>query len=340
MLENYQLKSGEGLSVLFVITWLLGDITNLGGALIGGLIPTVVILAVYVRILRILLLRPLLTHSVSWPTNPQYTFCDFVLLFQIYYYRRYPRIHLVIEEERPLLTKTVEEPLPKIFLSRTFRYIGGLAFITAAGLVAWRLSGGDEPHDPSNEVFDWTSQALGWASAVLYSELHVRSVIYILTQLVVGSRIPQIGNRIFNVIAFVSIFLHSEESWNQMWRTISRAVHVLHYWKCLSSLTIYCFTANYQVGNLRAIYMCNLHGERPSYIICTLVGWFRIDDFPGLCGRSIWKKIITLDSRALGFRTILLLWIRGRKFGGWSTDWKWACCLRIHDEGHISFYQL
>ena len=46
--ENYSLKSGEGLSVLFVVIWLLGDLTNLAGALLADLLPTVVILAVYV----------------------------------------------------------------------------------------------------------------------------------------------------------------------------------------------------------------------------------------------------------------------------------------------------
>ena len=43
------LQSGEGLSVLFVVIWLLGDFSNLTGAIIAGLLPTVIILAVYVR---------------------------------------------------------------------------------------------------------------------------------------------------------------------------------------------------------------------------------------------------------------------------------------------------
>ena len=47
--ENYLLQSGEGLSVLFVVIWLLGDLTNLTGAILAGLLPTVIILAIYVR---------------------------------------------------------------------------------------------------------------------------------------------------------------------------------------------------------------------------------------------------------------------------------------------------
>lgn len=46
--ENFQLKSGEGLSVLFVLIWLAGDLCNLVGASLAGLLPTIIILAAYV----------------------------------------------------------------------------------------------------------------------------------------------------------------------------------------------------------------------------------------------------------------------------------------------------
>jgi hypothetical protein len=46
--ENYQLQSGEGVSVLFVYIWLLGDVFNLAGAVLGKLIPTIIILGAYV----------------------------------------------------------------------------------------------------------------------------------------------------------------------------------------------------------------------------------------------------------------------------------------------------
>lgn len=49
IIENYQLKSGEGLSVFFVLIWLAGDLANLFGALLAGLLPTIIILAAYVR---------------------------------------------------------------------------------------------------------------------------------------------------------------------------------------------------------------------------------------------------------------------------------------------------
>jgi hypothetical protein len=46
--ENYTLKSGEGLSVSFIVLWLLGDITNLFGGVLAKLLPTMIILAAYV----------------------------------------------------------------------------------------------------------------------------------------------------------------------------------------------------------------------------------------------------------------------------------------------------
>lgn len=52
--ENYSLQSGEGLSVLFVVIWLTGDLTNLFGALMAGLLPTIIILAVYVSAIHAL----------------------------------------------------------------------------------------------------------------------------------------------------------------------------------------------------------------------------------------------------------------------------------------------
>ena len=49
--ENFALKSGEGLSIAFVVIWLVADLCNLVGASIAGLLPTVIILAGYVRLL-------------------------------------------------------------------------------------------------------------------------------------------------------------------------------------------------------------------------------------------------------------------------------------------------
>ena len=61
--ENFRRSSADGLSVIFVIVWLLGDVFNVIGAVLQGVIPTMTILAVY------------------------YTLADIVLLGQCFYYR-------------------------------------------------------------------------------------------------------------------------------------------------------------------------------------------------------------------------------------------------------------
>jgi len=48
IIENHQLQSGEGLALLFIYIWLLGDLCNVIGALVARLLPTVIILGVYV----------------------------------------------------------------------------------------------------------------------------------------------------------------------------------------------------------------------------------------------------------------------------------------------------
>ncbi|KZO93319.1 PQ-loop-domain-containing protein [Calocera viscosa TUFC12733] len=172
--ENYTLKSGEGLSVPFVLIWLAGDLCNLVGALMAGLIPTVIILAVY------------------------YTLCDLTLLLQIYYYRHVHPTHIAPilpspSESAPLLSSSTaalppsSEPKPTTSNTWKKAAVYGLAvvFVVATGLIAWRVSksaggGEDSPGSPEDGL-DWKTQVIGWCSAILY----------------LGSRIPQIlKNRI------------------------------------------------------------------------------------------------------------------------------------------------
>lgn len=63
IIENFRRGSADGLSLLFLIVWLAGDVFNILGACIQGVIPTMTILAIY------------------------YTLADIVLLGQCFYYR-------------------------------------------------------------------------------------------------------------------------------------------------------------------------------------------------------------------------------------------------------------
>jgi hypothetical protein len=170
LIENYTLQSGEGLSTLFVIIWLLGDMTNLLGALLGGLLPTVIILGLYVSPQTLLIMdAPIICLF-------EYTACDATLLFQIYYYR-WKRSRLGSDsqdrETDPLLgcDEITEEVLPVRDLA--LRYSAALIFVIAVGLMAWWITYDDEPGtDLAPPVMDekkwWLVQALGWSSALLF----------------------------------------------------------------------------------------------------------------------------------------------------------------------------
>lgn len=63
IIQNFQRSSADALSIQFIIVWLLGDVFNIIGAVLQGVLPTMIILAVY------------------------YTIADIVLLCQCFYYR-------------------------------------------------------------------------------------------------------------------------------------------------------------------------------------------------------------------------------------------------------------
>ncbi|KAH8805921.1 PQ loop repeat-domain-containing protein [Xylogone sp. PMI_703] len=63
IVENFKRGSADGLSLQFIIVWLAGDVFNILGAVLQGVLPTMIILAVY------------------------YTLADIVLLGQCFYYK-------------------------------------------------------------------------------------------------------------------------------------------------------------------------------------------------------------------------------------------------------------
>ncbi|KAL5116611.1 hypothetical protein ACEQ8H_005489 [Pleosporales sp. CAS-2024a] len=63
IIENWKRSSAEGLSVVFIVIWLAGDFFNIIGAVLQGVLPTMIMLAVY------------------------YTLADIVLLLQCFWYK-------------------------------------------------------------------------------------------------------------------------------------------------------------------------------------------------------------------------------------------------------------
>ncbi|KAH7054259.1 PQ loop repeat-domain-containing protein [Macrophomina phaseolina] len=80
IIENFRRGSAEGLSVVFIVVWLLGDVFNIIGAVLQRVLPTMIILAVY------------------------YTLADVVLLAQCFYYKGFTlkdEVGKPVDEEEP-----------------------------------------------------------------------------------------------------------------------------------------------------------------------------------------------------------------------------------------------
>jgi len=79
IIENWKRSSADGLSVVFIVIWLLGDIFNILGAVLQGVLPTMVSQ-------KNSLLEPQANrHEIILAVY--YTFADIVLLLQCFYYK-------------------------------------------------------------------------------------------------------------------------------------------------------------------------------------------------------------------------------------------------------------
>ncbi|RMZ78564.1 hypothetical protein DV738_g3813, partial [Chaetothyriales sp. CBS 135597] len=213
IIENFRRSSADGLSIVFLVIWLLGDVFNILGAILQGVLPTMIILAVY------------------------YTLADIVLILQCFYYRgftlsdkavtaatavehehaeaqngthddpeRQPLLHGSLREHLssldparlspatplhdPATLKQLSSPsssqLLRSRLQTTLSNTVAILIVCAAGVFGWWLSarggGGHNNHDqdesssPEPVEFNLWGQIFGYLCAVLY----------------LGSRIPQL----------------------------------------------------------------------------------------------------------------------------------------------------
>jgi len=156
---------------MFILIWLAGDLCNLLGAVLAGLIPTVIILACYVSSSRSSSITP---QHLSM--DLKYSVCDSMLICQILYYRwkhhqpLFKSQFIEDSEREPLLFGT--EGRKKHLSTRTLiiRYAAAFVFICAAGMTAWCIAGDNHGQDPESMPKQdwWKSQILGWASAFLF----------------------------------------------------------------------------------------------------------------------------------------------------------------------------
>ncbi|KAF6218767.1 hypothetical protein HO133_005310 [Letharia lupina] len=88
IIENFRRSSADGLSLLFVIIWTLGDVFNVLGAVLQGVLPTMTILAVY------------------------YTLADIVLLGQCFYYKGFTLLEAPAGKSTPAIDEEAVEEEP------------------------------------------------------------------------------------------------------------------------------------------------------------------------------------------------------------------------------------
>ncbi|KAG7121710.1 vacuolar amino acid transporter YPQ1 like protein [Verticillium longisporum] len=175
ILENFRRSSADGLSLQFIIVWLAGDVFNILGAVLQGVLPTMIILAIY------------------------YTIADIVLLAQCFYYRGFtwkdevvppapkPRPARVPDRERDMLN----ERTTLLDHAAAHRERRGSDWSNLSPAVP--LHDGPPPATPAQPTrlqtalwnavailmqlgFNFWGQVFGWLCAVLY----------------LGSRLPQI----------------------------------------------------------------------------------------------------------------------------------------------------
>ncbi|GMM38811.1 cationic amino acid transporter [Saccharomycopsis crataegensis] len=68
--ENFCRKSADGLSLLFVVLWLIGDIFNVIGSIAQNVLPTMLILAIYYTLADIVLLIQCLLYGAHKKVDP------------------------------------------------------------------------------------------------------------------------------------------------------------------------------------------------------------------------------------------------------------------------------
>jgi solute carrier family 66 (lysosomal lysine-arginine transporter), member 1 len=213
IIENFRRQSADGLSIVFIVIWLAGDVFNILGAILQEVLPTMIILAVY------------------------YTLADVVLMLQVFYYRGFTLSDQIkesvddpVDETDPLLrangtanlhSDTTQRSRSRSQLRRRLSHVDGthlspaiplldppkpneppalqnikptttfqaflfnsfsILLVCAAGAFGWWISTRPKRHDQFEEdkaddlEFDILGQVFGYLCAILY----------------LGSRVPQL----------------------------------------------------------------------------------------------------------------------------------------------------
>ncbi|KAI8062630.1 PQ loop repeat-domain-containing protein [Gongronella butleri] len=150
--KNYKRQSGDGLSMTFLVIWLVGDVLSELGIIFQDLLPTMFLLSLW------------------------YTVADMGLIWQVIHYQRMANLRYSDEEDVLLpgydgrRRRSSESTSYKVSWYFNAFAATSIVFVTI-GSLAWYygIHGTNLRHPKLSQIF-------GWGSAILY----------------VGSRIPQI----------------------------------------------------------------------------------------------------------------------------------------------------
>lgn len=187
--ENYSRGSSEGLSIEFIIIWLIGDIFNVLGSVMQRLIFTAILLAIYYTIADIILLFQCLkygNHSMDiYKSSPASPFNE---KMKILMNRIFGGYEPVDTELQPLLSNTTKTTLQKenIIIKRIKEMLVVCA-VVITGILSWYITYISKPDHHKVPLadrvsFNITAQFFGYISAVFY----------------LASRLPQIFLNIKN----------------------------------------------------------------------------------------------------------------------------------------------
>ncbi|KAM9895665.1 hypothetical protein OXX79_007951 [Metschnikowia pulcherrima] len=168
LIEQWRMKSAEGIAIGFISIWFLGDVFNLIGALWAHLLPEVVFLAIW------------------------FCIADFMMILSYFYYTRmYPKHHPAKHARADSAAETAQAPLlrrrsstltdialePQVHSVFT-KYVLPMLFVIGAGSFGYFFSGSDSSPEDSGKDSEilMGPQIVGYLSALLY----------------LGARIPQI----------------------------------------------------------------------------------------------------------------------------------------------------
>lgn len=186
LFEQWKLKSAEGIAIGTVLIWFFGDLANLYGAVLGKLLPSVILLAIW------------------------FVVCDGSLLASYIYYKYiYPRRHRVIhhhldlhgnevsettnllsdDQELVLHPRTLSNKSTKFTIEKPsvfYQYVLPVLFVFASGIVGYIISSNSAapPSVPGDDVpimpepVNLVSQIFGYISAVCYLGARIPQIIY------------------------------------------------------------------------------------------------------------------------------------------------------------------